>query len=221
MKGTRPSPAPVAARPGRDASPSVRWFVALRPPPSQARPLAALAAALAVERGGRPLHADDLHLTLAFIGPRPLADGPSLRAALAGRHAPADAAIALPRLGSFDGRLLWAGPADAPAWLAGCAAEVRDALRAASIDHDARPFRPHLTLVRGASRLRDGELAALQSRFAAELAVPARGQWRLMLGHSSEVAGPRRYRWLGAAHDPQPTATDGPGSGHQTVKHRS
>ena len=195
MKGTRPSPAPVAARPGRDASPSVRWFVALRPPPPQAQPLAALAAALASARGGRPLHADDLHLTLAFIGMRPLADGPALQAALAGRHAPADAAIALPRLGSFDGRLLWAGPADTPAWLAGCVADVREALRAASIDHDARPYRPHLTLVRGAARLRDGELAALQSQFADALAAPAQAPWRLLLGHSSEVAGPRRYRW--------------------------
>jgi len=104
----------VAPRPPerarRPATPKARWFYALRPDAAAAARLGALAARLAASLGGRPLAADDIHLTLVFVGERPAADEPSLAGVLAGIDS-GWPALALTRLGSFGRGLYWVGPA--------------------------------------------------------------------------------------------------------------
>ncbi len=146
-----------------------RFFVALRPDPPASARLARLASDLAACAGGRAMSAADVHLTLAFVGERPLDDADRLHALLEDL-APRWPGLALARLGTFGRGLLWAGPAGAsgtclvdaaaaaapgdaiPRWAAQLADEVRTRLRAAGIGFDARPLHLHATLVRGARR---------------------------------------------------------------------
>lgn len=155
-----------------------RFFYALRPDPAAAGELAALAAEAAARWGGRPFAAPDIHLTLAFVGMRPLEEQPALEAilrglpahfrtsgeALAGAGAGADVdvdgarkALRLSRLGSFGHGVLWIAPplgdlrvTPAGAFAHRLANEIRERLRAAGIDFDDRPLKLHATLVRGA-----------------------------------------------------------------------
>lgn len=99
----------------------------------------------------------DLHITLAFIGELPDATleplAVSLRQALARAcpqtPAPHDALV-LDRIGSFRGaNLTWLGPSDVPAWLTAVADAVRAGLDEAGVAFDRKPFRPHVTIVRG------------------------------------------------------------------------
>jgi len=104
---------------------------------------------------GLPLrwsHPEGLHLTLAFLGARPLAALPllgSLGAAVAGRH-PAFP-LSTTRLGGFPegrpARVLWLGLAPAPA-LTALASDLRAHLARADETFDAKAFRPHVTLAR-------------------------------------------------------------------------
>lgn len=156
----------------RFSVPKARFFYALRPDPAAAGELAALATEAAARWGGRPFAAADIHLTLAFVGMRPLGEQPALEAILRGLPAhfrTSDEAIAgadvdvagevllLSRLGSFGHGVLWIGPplGDPRATPAGAFAhrlanEIRERLRAAGIDFDDRPLKLHATLVRGA-----------------------------------------------------------------------
>lgn len=115
------------------------------------------AAGIAARAGARPLQARDLHLTLAFIGelPRdalsPLGQeiGAALRAA--GVRLPnAHDALTFDQVGSFRGAdVAWLGMSQPPPWLAPLAQAVRDALDAAGVSYDRKPFVPHLTVARG------------------------------------------------------------------------
>src|SRR5690349_19505380 len=113
MAARSPSP-PDGATPPKSVG---RWFLALRPPAALADRLAAVPRRLAELAGGRPLAAGDLHVTLAFVGPCPPDDVPRLLTALQRARLPEPAALAISELGSFDGRLLWAGPPSTPDWL--------------------------------------------------------------------------------------------------------
>jgi len=103
-----------------------RYFVALRPSSRARRSLEALAGALARRFGGRGLAADDIHLTLAFVGAAPASIEAPLRESLAGLPAPGG--LALGRLGCFGKRLLWCGPGQTPEWLDGLAQALRTEL---------------------------------------------------------------------------------------------
>ncbi len=120
--------------------PKARFFYALRPDPAAADELAALARDVAARWGGHAFSAQDIHLTLAFVGLRPLEDQPALEAILHGlpvrietrgtsspgspggdRSAPEDAngdrprdVLALSRLGCFGHGVLWIGPPSHP-----------------------------------------------------------------------------------------------------------
>lgn len=152
--------------------------------------LAGIAAGIAAGCGGRAVPAPDLHLTLAFIGAWPLADEARLidamtRAADAGDPSPR-ARFELARLGSFGRGLVWIAPATEPPWLRAEAARLRASLAERRITFDVKPFRPHMTLVRGA---RDESW-----RTRAVTAQPVAG-WTVALGRSVPSAGKPRYRW--------------------------
>lgn len=194
-------PQPVGAHPTPVGHP--RYFIALLPDAQAAEALARLAATIAADTGGRPLVAEDIHLTLAFIGARDASFGERLERAIAPVEAAATLeSLLLTRLGRF-GRshrpaLFWAGPDAPPAWLDALAAQVRQALRAMPCEFDERPLVPHLSLVRNARP---------EAIPAALLETPIRiTAWRLAMGHNRPDGGPLRYIW------------NEPADRHETVK---
>ena len=185
-------------------TPSSRFFVALRPDPASAGRLARLAAGVATRCRGRALAACDLHLTLAFIGELPAAEGARLARLLDGLPAN-HPGFSLDRLGRFGPALVWIGPARAPDWLGPLARAVGDRLRAGSVGFDERPFKPHLTLVRNA---RDRAAVEREAGTPAPAGHAWVAHWRLALGGSHPAPSPeRRYRWRQvrqAVIDPSP-----------------
>ncbi len=186
MDAPGPPPRPAEAR-GPDQP---RYFIALRPSARARRALGALAASLARRLGGRALGAEDIHLTLAFVGNAPVSIEPALRESIASLESPG--ALALGHLGHFGPRLLWIGPESSPPWLEAMARTLRAELDRLGVDYDTKRFSPHATLVRGARPI---DPAALESARQALASVPA-GKMRVCVGASAGPAGPNRYRWL-------------------------
>jgi 2'-5' RNA ligase len=144
--------------------------------------------------GGRSIPADNLHVTLAFLGSVPERQLPQLgeiarRAALLGGDA-ASARAGEPRIElAFDqleywqaAHLLCAVPAQLPVWLAALARTLQVLLTSRGFAPDLKPFRPHVTVVRKVSRpgaagemhpviWRFTELALLESRTLPEGAL--------------------------------------------------
>ena len=95
---------------------------------------------------GSYVPAENLHLTMAFIGET--SDTDKIRKALAAvRWKPFR--LSLTEMGRF-GNTLWIG-ANGNRGLAGLAAGVREALDSAGTDYDRKAFVPHITIVRRAS----------------------------------------------------------------------
>lgn len=135
----------------------MRLFVAVALAPDVAR---RVAETLPDVPGARRAPAEQLHLTLAFIGQVDAARLPDAGAALERAvrgHGPID--VALGRLGRFPDRgaphTIWIGVERGAAELSALAASVRAALAAVRVPFDAKPFRPHITV----ARLRDGDVA--------------------------------------------------------------
>jgi 2'-5' RNA ligase len=110
----------------------------------------------------RPVAAEALHLTLAFLGSRPETDVESI-----GRLALGEATAA-PALELGEGawlpprrpRVLAVDLADPAGGLAALQARVSDALaRGAGYEPERRPFRPHVTVARVRSGARVGDLS--------------------------------------------------------------
>ena len=125
-----------------------RLFFALWPDETAAARLAAAGVELAARIGGKPVPAEKIHLTLAFLGeiaPDRIEAG--LAAACEVRAAPF--AMRLDRLGAFRGaRVAWAGTKTPPAQLVELQADLAGKLAAAGFVLEERAFTPHLTLVR-------------------------------------------------------------------------
>lgn len=143
---------PAAPNPAVPAA--ARWFIALKPPAATAAELAAARDALrAAVRDGRPVATRRLHLTLAFLGtgPRDADQIARVQGVLDGVEAPVFDLV-LDQMASFNvGRrhVGWIGPRIAPTPLIELVAAIRWRLAATDIDFDARPFVPHVTLLRG------------------------------------------------------------------------
>lgn len=136
-----------------------RLFVALALPDQVREPLArylARCAELAPDQRWAP--ADNLHLTLYFLGWVEPEAMTRMAARLAGVHRP-PFRLQLGALGSFGTparpRVLWIGVAGGREPLAALAGEVARACREAGVMGDERPYNPHLTLcrVRSGARL--------------------------------------------------------------------
>jgi 2'-5' RNA ligase len=152
-----------------------RVFFALWPDAGAKPALSALAAAAARTRGGRPTRADQLHLTMAFIGEVAPAAMPLLRAA--GVEAAAAAApfvLTLDRPGGTarDG-VAWLEATAPPAALMTLHDALAGALRRAGFATEARAFRPHVTLARRCTRPAGPDEAASTSWAAESLALVA------------------------------------------------
>ncbi|OLO12242.1 2'-5' RNA ligase [Chromohalobacter japonicus] len=164
-----------------------RLFFALWPDDASRRALAAEAERLAPQCGGYPLPAENMHITLAFLGG---VDASRLEALVDLTRAwPAlDGEWTLDRLGHFpQPRIVWAGSRTPNAELTTLNAELWRALGRHGFTSPQRDFTPHVSLVRQADR------AAPESR------LPAPLRWRfdhLALVESKLDDDGSRYRTL-------------------------
>jgi len=111
--------------------------------------------------GGRAPPAQDLHLTLAFLGQVSARNVGQVERA-AQEVSPQAATLVLDRPGFWKhNRIAWAGTSSAPAELDSVARGLREALARFRIAFDPKPFVPHVTLLREAREPRS--LPALEA----------------------------------------------------------
>ncbi len=129
----------------------MRLFVAVEVPQTARDALARSIASLREQHAAlRWIPPANWHLTLAFLGDTPTARRHRARIALqaAARRADPIELTIDGRLGRFADRVLWAAVVSSGGALPALAAGVRDALSAAGLTIDERPFRAHLTVAR-------------------------------------------------------------------------
>ncbi|MFA9461934.1 RNA 2',3'-cyclic phosphodiesterase [Thiohalorhabdus methylotrophus] len=128
-----------------------RLFFALWPPPGLQRALAERAREALDGRRARRVPAENLHVTLAFLGEVDARTRECAEEAAGSLELPSFT-LAIDRLGLWARRgLLWAGPSRAPEALPALAAELGRSLEPCGLERDRRPFRAHLTLARKAA----------------------------------------------------------------------
>ncbi|EIK52838.1 2'-5' RNA ligase [Stutzerimonas stutzeri TS44] len=163
---------------------SLRLFFALPCPPAQAAAICTWRDGLALD--GRPVPAQNLHLTLAFLGAQPTSRLEELTRLAAGLDCPAFA-LRLDRLATIGKGFICLLPSAAPPALDYLVAALRAQLATQGLVPDSRPFLPHLTLTRHAHERAHGHSPA----FA----------WtvdRFVLFVSETTAQGARYRELGS-----------------------
>lgn len=121
----------------------MRLFFALWPPLEAARALAGWAAPL----GGRPVPAQNIHLTLAFLGAAQAA--PAAAAARRARGAPHRLPLEQARYWRRS-EIVWAGPRATPPALESLVQSLHLELFRAEFILERRPFVAHVTLARKA-----------------------------------------------------------------------
>ena len=163
---------------------AMRLFFALMPDDALRIALASLGRELAQRIGGRAVPAHNVHLTLAFLGEVEEARVPPLRTMLDALPRAAFA-LTLDRVGEWHhAGVAWIAPSVVPPALVALHARLDEALAAERYPVEARPFRPHVTLVRRRSRM-------LPERATTPLEWSVR---RLALVRSESVDGAVRYR---------------------------
>jgi 2'-5' RNA ligase len=130
----------------------VRLFVALQIPPAVRKNLAEFLAELrTLSSQPRWVRAENLHVTLKFIGELQLGKLDAIRAALSVVHSAHAARLDFRGLGFFPNekraRVFWAG-IEASANLAQLAGDIDRAMEKVGIPPEKRPFSAHLTLAR-------------------------------------------------------------------------
>jgi RNA 2',3'-cyclic 3'-phosphodiesterase len=132
---------------------SLRLFFALWPDETTRAALAALARDVAAETRGRAVTADNLHLTLAFLGERPAAMLPDLCASVSAIEV-VPFRLLLDDIGCWRKTgIAWASATGSVPPLLALREHVVQALAAIRIVIDERRFMPHLTLARRADSL--------------------------------------------------------------------
>jgi len=143
------------------ATDPARLFFAAWPAPEVQRALGEIADLALRECGGRAVPAHNIHLTLVFLGDQPRERVAALGTLVATISAPRFA-MSVERLGYWrHNRILWAVLEESPPALQMLVDQLRQALAVAGFRIDQRPYVPHVTLLRNASR------APADSRFPA------------------------------------------------------
>lgn len=167
----------------------LRLFFALWPDDVLRDALAGTAAALQADCGGRPPPADNLHLTLAFLGDvhgSRLQQLHPLAAAAAAAEEPFE--MVLDRIGWWPRQhLVWAGAQTAVPQLQSITGSLAAGLRAAGFRTEEHPFLPHVTLLR----------SARQAPPRASCSLPPWRVSRIVLLVSERGSRGPRYRSLG------------------------
>jgi 2'-5' RNA ligase len=130
------------------ANGSARLFFALWPEIGVRKALAAWQRKLQAGGNSRALHPWTLHLTLVFLGPTPLEQLDAVKAAAAGARASA-AELLFDEAGYWPhNQIVWVGCKVPPPALIELQSALAARLTAAGIAFDAKPFQPHVTLLR-------------------------------------------------------------------------
>ncbi len=125
----------------------MRLFFALWPPPAAAQALADWASGVGRDTGGKPIAANKIHLTLAFLGN---ADPEkAIAAAQQLRCAAFDLPIEVSEYWKHN-QIVWAGPRRTPDPLERLVEALQLELYRASFILERRPFAAHVTLLRKA-----------------------------------------------------------------------
>ena len=129
---------------------AARLFFALWPDEGVRARLARCSRELHALCGGRPTRPQNLHLTLAFLGPVEVERIPLIERA-AGEVQPSAATLVLDHPGFWKhNRIAWAGASVVPVELERVVLELRDALARSRIEFDPKAFAAHVTLLRDA-----------------------------------------------------------------------
>jgi 2'-5' RNA ligase len=126
-------------------TPPLRLFFALPCPPTLATAMAAWRDTL--PPGGKPVAAENLHLTLAFLGNQPRGKLEDLKS-LASSVRVSPFALCLDQLMRWHNGLLHLTTSQPPAALLELERQLRGMLLGAGYELEARAFHPHLTLAR-------------------------------------------------------------------------
>lgn len=130
---------------------TARLFFALWPNAAVANELDQAAKRLHEMCGGRRTRAETIHLTLAFLGEVELDRVDELLALAGGIHVPSFT-LRLTRFGWWPhNRIVWAASEETPRELAQLVDALQERLREAGFEFDAKPFVPHITLLRKAN----------------------------------------------------------------------
>ena len=136
----------------------MRLFFALAPDAGAREALAELAREVAQDTGGRAPRAENLHLTLAFLGnvaPRRIRELDAIGATTAAAAEPF--VLTLDAVGAFRAAgIAWAGTEAVPAELQRMFERLRSLLRAAGFSTERRAFAAHVTLARRCVRALPG-----------------------------------------------------------------
>ena len=158
---------------------ALRLFVALWPTRATRGALAAAQAALPWPAAARPVGAEGLHLTLAFIGMLPQERLPEVAHAAA--VASARVQLVLDRIELWKGGTAVLCPTQVPAALQELQGRLAASLQAAGVPFDARAFAPHVTLARQARGLEPATLPPLRWRSSGHmLALSAGGRYSVI-----------------------------------------
>lgn len=132
--------------------PPLRIFLALWPGPEVRAELARRAGMVAKACAGRPTRPETLHLTLVFIGATPRERVAPLQSMMDGVRIPRFA-LRLDQCGWWrHNGIAWAGTLAAPEPLNGLQQALARGAERLGFSLDVRPYVPHLTLARDASR---------------------------------------------------------------------
>jgi 2'-5' RNA ligase len=142
---------------------NLRLFFALWPTEAEREALWRAVRKTVRASGGRPVARDNLHVTLAFLGPVAAARRAEIETA-AGEVRSAAFGLSFARLGYWPRpRLVWVAPEEAPAALVGLYDALWSALERLGFARERRAFRPHITLARKVARPGRMELAGAVS----------------------------------------------------------
>lgn len=132
----------------RDESPSQRLFFALWPDDVQRRELAHWVEGLGLTSVGRPIDAQNLHLTLIFLG-QTEAKRRTCYQSVAARIESAEFCLNFDRLSFFRrANVVWAGATCVSPIVQNLHRQLRDGLVSCGYRPESRAFTPHLTLLR-------------------------------------------------------------------------
>ena len=125
----------------------MRLFFALWPPPKTAHAINRWAHRVMHETGGSLTPAENIHLTLAFLGdadPAP-AHNAAQRVTASSHELPIDQ-------GQYwtHNKIIWVGPTHPPTALTDLVTQLHSALRDAGFKIESRPFAAHITVLRKA-----------------------------------------------------------------------
>lgn len=109
-----------------------------------------------VHKTGRPVAAENLHITLVFLGSVVAERFPCVKAVADGVQGKCFR-LTLDRIGHWPRpQVLWAGASVTPPELAALARELSEGLKSCGFTPETRPYQAHLTLARKVNRAKPG-----------------------------------------------------------------